>query len=142
VGEGRFLVPRGYDYRIDYRIPASRLRSIIKSYLGVPYRYGGTSRRGLDCSGFVNVVFKELNRARVPRTTRRLRKLGKQVPLGQAALGDLVFFRMGSRGTVDHVGIWVGEGRFAHASQSKGITYSRIDQEYYRKRFAYLRRVF
>ncbi len=142
VGPGVYRVPRNWDYRTDYRVPPSRLVSIIDSYLGVRYRYGGTSRKGLDCSGLVYVVFRELNHARMPRTTRRLKRLGKVVPRSDAAPGDLVFFAMKRAGAVDHVGIYVGKGRFAHASSTRGVRYDRLGDEYYRRRVVCVRRVF
>jgi len=110
--------------------------------MGTPYRYGGTGRAGLDCSGLVAVVFRELNRARVPRSTRRLKRLGRVVPAREARAGDLVFFCTAAPGRVNHVGICIGDGRFVHASSSKGVVHAALDQEYFRKRLAYVRRLF
>lgn len=140
--DGRYLVPRNWDYRADYRIPVSRLRAIVQSYMGTPYRYGGTSRRGVDCSGLVYLVFRELNKARLPRTTKKLKKYGRVVSTPETRPGDLVFFSLGNRGRVDHVGICMGDGTFAHASSSQGVTYSRLDKKYYRTRTVYIRRIF
>jgi hypothetical protein len=142
VGPGVYRVPRGWDYRADYRIPASRLQLIVQTYIGVPNHYGGTTRKGLDCSGLVFQVFKELNKARMPRTTRRLRALGFVVQRQDVRAGDLVFFSLGHRGTVDHVGICLGPRRFVHASSSKGVTYASLDDDYFRTRVAVVRRVF
>jgi hypothetical protein len=142
VSEGSYVVPRNWDYRKDYKIPVSRLRAIVDSYIGTPYRYGGTSRRGVDCSGFVYLVFRELNGAKLPRTTRKQHRLGRAVGTQSGRPGDLVFFRGGPFGWVNHVGIYLGKGRFAHASSKKGVIYSSLDQEYYEKHFSGLRRLF
>lgn len=142
VGPGVYRVPRGWDYRKDYRLPVPRLLQIVESYIGTRYRYGGTSRKGLDCSGLVYVVFRELNRAKLPRTTRRLKKLGRVVQRSEVRPGDLAFFTLGHRGTVDHVGICVGKGRFAHASSSKGVMYSGLADDYFRGKLVFVRRLF
>lgn len=142
VTRNAYRVPRNWDYRKDYRIPVSRLRSIADSYLGVPYRYGGTNRRGLDCSGLVYLVFRELNRARMPRSTRRLKRLGRLVQRANLRPGDLVFFATGRSGRVNHVGIYMGNGRFVHASASKGVIYSDMQGSYYVKHFVFARRIF
>jgi cell wall-associated NlpC family hydrolase len=136
------MVPRDWDYRKYYVVPADRLESIIKRHIGTPYRYGGMSRRGMDCSGFVNVVFSELNHARLPRTSRAMSRLGKPVASTDARAGDLVFFRGGIFKRINHVGIYIGDGRFAHASRKKGVICSELDSEYYRKHFAGIRRLF
>jgi cell wall-associated NlpC family hydrolase len=135
-------VPRNWDYRKSYAIPPSRLSSIIDSYIGVPYRYGGTSRKGIDCSGLVFLVFKELAHAKMPRSSRQLARLGRPVNRGGAKPGDLVFFRGGMFNGINHVGIMVGQDRFAHASTKKGVMYSRLDEEYFTNHFAFIKRVF
>ncbi|MBD3243399.1 MAG: hypothetical protein GF331_22605 [Chitinivibrionales bacterium] len=142
VTRNAYRVPRNWDYRKDYRIPVSRLRSIVDSYLGVPYRYGGTDRRGLDCSGLVYVVFRKLNRARMPRSTRRLKRLGRPVQRAHMRPGDLLFFATGRSGRINHVGIYMGDKRFAHASASKGVIYSDVHGDYYEKHFVFARRIF
>ena len=142
VTERQYLVSPRYDYRVNYNIPVSRLKKIVDSYLGVPYKYGGTTRKGFDCSGFVQAVFRKLNQAVLPRTTRKQRKLGKPVSLSKAKPGDLVFFRGGKLNSINHVGIYFGGGKFAHASTSSGVMYSDIKQSYFKKRFAYIRRIF
>jgi lipoprotein Spr len=137
-----YRVPRTWDYRAHYRVPADRLKRIIASYVGVRYRYGGTTRRGMDCSGFVNVVFGELNHAKLPRSSRAMSRLGRAVPRKAARAGDLVFFRGGFLNRIDHVGIYLGEGKFAHVSRSKGVTYSSLAGDYYRRHYAGIRRIF
>jgi cell wall-associated NlpC family hydrolase len=135
-------VARNWDYRETYKLPPQRLLKIIESYIGTPYRRGGMSRRGADCSGFVNLVFGELNHARLPRSSAKMFKLGTPVAKGALRTGDLVFFKGGVFGAVNHVGISTGEGRFAHASAKKGVMYSALDEEYFKQRYAGARRLF
>ncbi len=123
-------------------ISPQKLRQVVSRYQGVPYRRGGTSAKGLDCSGFVYVVFKELNGSILPRTTRKLRRTGRAIPLRFARPGDLVFFRGGHWNTINHVGIYLGKDEFAHASSSAGVTISSTNEKYYKKRYSGTRRVF
>jgi len=117
------------------------LKQIADSYLGVPYRYGGTSRKGIDCSGFVTLVFREVYDKALPRSSSKMWKAGVPVSISAARPGDLVFFRGGSFGTIDHVGIYMGKNRFIHASISSGVMYNNIRDSYYSRRFAGVRRV-
>jgi cell wall-associated NlpC family hydrolase len=119
-----------------------KLRKVVDSYLGVRYKTGGMDRRGFDCSGFVVTVFRELSGVRLPRSTRDLKHVGREVSRRDARPGDLVFVKGGAFGSINHVGIYLGNGAFVHASSSKGIRYDRLDDEYYTKHFAMLRRVF
>ncbi|NLG17473.1 MAG: C40 family peptidase [Fibrobacter sp.] len=141
VSSKQYLVPGDWDYRKNYRIPQSRLTAVISSYIGTPYRYGGMSRKGLDCSGLVCLVYREVSHVKLPHSTRRLKNYGRAVPLSQASQGDLVFFK-GSSGRVNHVGIFLGNGKFAHASSSNGVIYSNLSEKYYEQRFWGVRRLF
>ena len=98
------------------------------SLVGTPYRYGGnTPEGGFDCSGLVNYVYRDMLDLRLPRTSRELAAVqGPRIAPERLASGDLVFF--GSGGTVSHVGIYVGEGRFVHAPSSGGtVRLDRLD---------------
>ncbi len=88
--------------------------------VGTPYRYGGnTPESGFDCSGLVAYVYREMLDLKLPRTSRDLAAVqGPKIEPTRLAPGDLVFF--GSRGSVSHVGIYVGEGRFVHAPSTGG----------------------
>jgi len=119
----------------------SRLKSIVDSYLHVPYRYGGMSRKGMDCSGFVNVFYREYRGITLPRTTRQLRKTGIHIPRSSGRTGDLVFFRRNTIGPADHVGVYFGNNRFAHASSKKGVIYSSLENPWYARRFVSFRRI-
>jgi lipoprotein Spr len=141
-GKSHYYVSRDWDYRKDYKVPVTKLKRIVDSYIGVRYKNGGMTRKGFDCSGFVSVVFRELNHARIPRSTGKLKWLGSRVSPYDARIGDLVFFSGGVFGGINHVGIYMGNRTFAHASTSKGVTYDVLDDEYYRKHFVMVRRIF
>jgi NlpC/P60 family len=141
-GEVHLYVPRDWDYRKNYKVPQDRLTTIIQGWIGVRYKYAGMSRRGVDCSGFVCLVYKELNGTVLPHSSRKMHRLGKSVSISEARSGDLVFFKGGLFNTINHVGIYIVDNKFAHASSSRGVRYSSLDESYYKKRFAEIRRVF
>lgn len=107
---------------------------VAKRMLGIPYRFGGNSSRGIDCSAYVQKVFRFLNMP-LPRTAREQYEVGNEVGRDELATGDLVFFRTYAR-YPSHVGIYLGDNQFIHAS-SKGrkVTIDNIDEPFYNKRF-------
>jgi probable lipoprotein NlpC len=115
------------------------LLQTAESWLGVPYRYGGNTRDGVDCSGFVCNVFGALER-RLPRTSSQQAGAGEPVTLYDALPGDLVFFNTSGSG-VSHVGILINSSEFVHASTSKGVIVSSLGEKYYRERLVTVRRV-
>ncbi len=127
---------------------SKQARSIIdhaKKFKGVKYKYGGTSKKGMDCSGLVYTSFKA-NAITLPRTTSDLSKTGDWVDLKKVAPGDLVFFatRKNSR-KVNHVGIVTyarpGHVEFIHASTSKGVIVSSLAEKYWYFAFVQARRI-
>ena len=118
-------------------VPVSRLQTpelyeLIDQWLGTPYKYGGMSRTGVDCSGFVSVVYKSLTNRVIQRSTKDLDKAVKVTKNLQE--GDLVFFEFDGK-VVSHVGLYLHNGKFIHASSSHGVTISDLTSEYYVKRF-------
>ncbi|WP_337246089.1 C40 family peptidase [Luteimonas sp. gir] len=112
------------------------------SLVGTPYRYGGnTPEGGFDCSGLVNYVFRDMLDVRLPRSSRELYAYqGPKIDAERLAPGDLVFF--GSGGSVSHVGIYVGEGRFVHAPSTGGtVRLDHLDGSYWRRNYTGSRRV-
>lgn len=111
-----------------------RLIEGVTSWLGVPYRYGGTNHLGMDCSGFVLAVFKNVYGISLPRSTTDMTQDLKRVSRVRIREGDLVFFRTVGR-KVSHVGIYLGQYKFIHASTSLGVTVSDMREPYYSQRF-------
>jgi cell wall-associated NlpC family hydrolase len=113
--------------------------SVYNRWEGVPYRLGGTTYQGIDCSAFIQTAYKEALNVSLPRTTKQQSKLGSEINYDDAVVGDLVFFRT-SR-TTRHVGIYLGKRQFLHASTSKGVIISRVDNPYWASTFWHFRRV-
>jgi len=111
------------------------LQSILE-WIGTPYRYGGTTRRGIDCSALVQHVYRKAADVQLPRTARYQYLLGQPIEnIDDLRFGDLVFFHTRRAVYVSHVGIYLGHGLFAHASSRYGVTVSSLESPYYRKRF-------
>ncbi|MBB1201606.1 bifunctional murein DD-endopeptidase/murein LD-carboxypeptidase [Enterobacteriaceae bacterium 89] len=117
----------------------SRLMEQYASWKGVRYRLGGDTKRGIDCSAFVQRTFREQFGMDLPRSTYEQQEMGKSITRKQLRTGDLVLFRAGSTGR--HVGIYIGNNQFVHASTSSGVTISSMDEPYWNKRYNEARRV-
>jgi len=115
----------------------------IKNYLGTPYQYSGTSRKGIDCSGLIVKVYKEALDLDLPHNSKQLSQLGHRIYARQWKLGDLLFFRSGYRREVSHVGIYLTSTKFVHSSTHQGVVISDfLKDKYYRQRYAGARRLF
>ena len=100
--------------------------------VGVPYRYGGESPDGFDCSGLVQYAYRSAG-VSVPRTSRDQLRASSPVPLADAAAGDLVFFQSKD---FSHVGIYLGQGRFVHApATGRAVAIASFNEAYYRRNF-------
>lgn len=112
-----------------------------QSYLGVRYKFGGTTRKGLDCSGLIWRVQQDIGNDKAVRlSSSAMYKKGKPVSRSNLKVGDLCFF--GPRKKVNHVGIYIGNNRFIHASSSKGVCYSTLDNVYWAPRLIGFRRLY
>ncbi|MCR8915091.1 NlpC/P60 family protein [Marinobacter panjinensis] len=117
---------------------ADRLWQVFHRYEGTPYRYGGISANGFDCSGFIATAFDEALGRQLPRTTAQMLAAGDVVGRDQLKAGDLVFFRI--KGKDQHAGIYMGGDSFIHSSTSIGVTHSSLNGYYWRDRFSQARR--
>jgi NlpC/P60 family len=104
-----------------------------KKFIGVPYKWGGTTPKGFDCSGFLTYVFKEYS-VQLPRTSVDQFSKGESVDRDSLVPGDLVFFNTNKKGP-SHVGMYIGNNEFIHASSGKGVTISNLDMSYYKTKY-------
>lgn len=119
--------------------------STLMNQIGKPYHWGGTSpRTGFDCSGLVYYAYKDLVKFRIPRTANEMYHLRDASPVAVAELerGDLVFFRTQGRGTADHVGVYVGNGKFIQSPRSgQDIQITSLSEDYWQRHYVGARRV-
>lgn len=114
----------------------------IIRYLNTPYKYGGTSEKGIDCSAFTQNVFLSSLNIELPRSAREQFTVGEPVTnRADLKFGDLVFFNTRRRVRPGHVGIYIGDQYFAHASRSHGVVVSSMQDGYYDKRYMGARRI-
>ncbi len=133
------------DYSNDITIKGKTIKNILAkealSFLGVPYKYGGTSPKGFDCSGIIYYIAKNHNIS-TPRTAYGLAHYGTQVDRSQLKVGDLVFFSTRARRRYSHVGIYIGNDRFVHAPRTGyDVMVSSLKKPYYDKHFSGARRL-
>ena len=117
---------------------AENVLKTAKSYIGVPYKYGGASSSGFDCSGLVMVSFDQLG-FKLPRNSSQQASFGNEIKVNEVRKGDLIFFNT-SGSSISHVGIVDsiekdGEIKFIHSSTSKGVIISSLDENYWKTRF-------
>ncbi len=126
----------------DLTSRASELAIQAMSLIGIRYKYGGTMpENGLDCSGLVRYVFKEVWGAELPRTSVEISRVGQQVDTKELQPGDLVFYNTLRRG-FSHVGIYLGNNKFVHAPSDGGeVRIESMDVNYWKKRFNGARRI-
>ncbi len=115
------------------------LEKFFEEWKSVKHRMGGLSKRGIDCSGFVQLTFKKQFDLKVPRTTGLQVRLGKTIPKNKLKTGDLVFFKTSPR--VNHVGIYLTDNTFIHTSSSKGVMKSKLNKGYWAKKYWTAKRV-
>ncbi|MFK2822873.1 NlpC/P60 family protein [Arcobacter sp. YIC-80] len=114
------------------------LMQFYNEWKGVRYKFGGNSKKGIDCSAFTQRIFKEKFNIKIPRSTRTQVKVGEKIKKSQLKLGDLVFFKTGR---IDrHVGVYMGNGKFMHAS-IKGVKFTKLNKNFYKKAYWTSRRI-
>nr|WP_315028054.1 C40 family peptidase [uncultured Chryseobacterium sp.] len=138
---------RKLDSKFDGKVPRS-INEILKDaerYLGTPYKFGGNTSSGFDCSGFTVKVFEE-NDFNLPRRSSDQAAAGQNIDIRDVKPGDLLFFATAGGSRVSHVGIVHdigsdGEVRFIHASTSKGVIISSLNEKYWNKAYLHAQRV-
>ncbi len=116
-----------------------QLRAEVNFWLGTPYRRGGTSRRGIDCSGFVQQIYRSAFAIDLPRTAAEQGLMGNPVPLSDLQPGDLLYFRI--RESRNHVGIYLGGDDFVHASPRRGVSIASLSAPHWQQAFQSARRL-
>jgi lipoprotein Spr len=110
------------------------LYRFIDDWYGVPYKYGGKSQDGVDCSGLTSILYAKVYERSVSGSSASIWKLCTEVPSGELKEGDLVFFKIGSD-KISHIGIYLHNNRFVHASVHKGVMISSLKEAYYQNYF-------
>jgi cell wall-associated NlpC family hydrolase len=122
--------------------PKEKMLMEIIKYLNVPYQYGGNSKSGIDCSAFTQNIYKNTLSVNLLRSAREQYKQGEVISdVDELRFGDLVFFNTRENVRPGHVGIYIGDNLFAHASSKKGVTISSLNHTYYKNRFIGGRRI-
>ena len=126
-------------FYVTTSLEARNITSIAKSKLGIAYKWGGNGPYAYDCSGFTKDVFRK-NGIKIPRLSKEQAKVGKKISKRNLKKGDLIFFHSKKSNVVDHVGIYLGKGKFIHASKfHKHIVISPLRE--YRRYFKWGRRI-
>jgi len=120
-------------------LPSVLLSNEFDIWKGTPYRYGGANKRGIDCSALIQKIYLSSFNLKLPRTTARQSRQGYPIQKSKLKVGDLVFFKTSL--TENHVGIFVGDGQFLHASSSQGVMISALDNSYWRSKYWHSRRI-
>ncbi|WP_137673910.1 C40 family peptidase [Agarivorans sp. Toyoura001] len=113
--------------------------ALHKQWQGTPYKLGGSNKAGIDCSAFVQHLYSSIYQKQLPRTTQAQMQQGKTVNLAKARTGDLVFFKTSHK--VRHVGVIYDQQHFLHASTSKGVIFSRLDNVYWSPKIITIKRL-
>lgn len=126
-------------YNYDAVDIKGKLYSQYKQWKGVPYSLGGLSTKGVDCSGFVYVTYRDKFGLTIPRNTKLLSRAGKEISRTELRSGDLVFFKTGFKAR--HVGIYIEDGKFVHASSDLGVVISSLNDYYWKDKYWRSRRI-
>lgn len=132
-------------HKTEVSAKAKNIVNSAKTFKGVPYQYGGSSKKGMDCSGLIYTAFKEEN-VLIPRTTSELLKKSKTISLKRVKVGDLLFFKTEKKQVkINHVGLVVDVNRnsikFIHSTSSKGVIISSLGEKYWNKAFVSARSI-
>mgnify|MGYP000867840821 CR=1 FL=1 len=135
------VTPLHFKYAILMDIPVEELNSctclpFIEDWYGTPYRLGGNTKAGIDCSAFTLLFASTLYGLSLPRTSREQKEATQSISRDQLREGDLVFFATRKGRPISHVGVYLRNNKFVHASSSGGVMISDLDESYWRPRYA------
>ncbi len=129
-----------FKYAILLDIPVeemtdAHLIEFLESWYGTRYKMGGTTQEGVDCSSFVQTFMMSMYGAELPRTSKEQYQQSSRISKKELSEGDLVFFHTGRKKGISHVGIYLRNNKFVHASTSSGVMISDLSEDYYRSRY-------
>lgn len=131
--------------KTKYCYLTEQLLNVANDYQGIRYQWGGMSRTGMDCSGFVKTAFNQF-KIDLPRTSREMASRGERISSSEAKPGDLIFFKNGGSRVINHVGIVIevdgDDIRFIHSATSKGVSINSTKEAYYSRGFVQINRVY
>lgn len=121
-------------------VPLEKIKDVdlfeeVDNWYGTPYRYGGNTKNGIDCSAFSRTLFSDVYNLPLPRTAQEQYNYCKHIKKGQLKEGDLVFFHTTGGGRITHVGIYLQNGKFVHASTSSGVMISDLGDDYWQRTY-------
>ncbi|MEJ7557222.1 MAG: NlpC/P60 family protein [Pedobacter sp.] len=111
-----------------------KLYKFIYEWIGTPYRFGGNTKNGIDCSAFTKAIYDKVFNTTILRNSRDIFSMVNPLLKDELKEGDLVFFKIKSR-SITHIGIYLGDSRFAHASSTRGVVISNLNEPYYSRYF-------
>lgn len=126
---------------LNYDGLCDELMKAIIEFINTPYLYGGSSKSGIDCSAFVQTVMYQAFGLVLPRTSLEQSMVGEDVNVEDLRFGDLVFFDTMNKNRVSHVGIYLGDGYFAHSGSRTGVAIANLNSDYYSRTFIKAKRV-
>ncbi len=115
-------------------ISNKKLYSFIDEWYGSPYQYGGKTKKGVDCSGFASLLLKEVFGKEISGSSSSFYKQSKNITKSELKEGDLVFFKIDSK-EISHVGVYLQNNKFVHATTKAGVMIDDLDEDYYKKYF-------
>jgi len=118
----------------EKEVNKSKLYSFIGDWYGTPYKYGGCGREGIDCSCFTGTLYQKVYAKTLARSARDIHKECSRIRESGLREGDLLFFKIGSK-EITHVGVYLKDRKFVHASTKKGVMISDLDEEFFKKVF-------
>jgi cell wall-associated NlpC family hydrolase len=116
-------------------------KRVVDTYVGAPYKRGGSNLHGIDCSNLVASIYRDYDGTKLPESTRGLLRLSDVIELDQLQIGDLVFFKFAETRSPSHVGVYLGDTKFVHSSETNGVVISSIEESAYRSAYYGARRV-
>jgi lipoprotein Spr len=115
-------------------ISNTSLYSFIDEWYGVPYKYGGKNKNGIDCSNFTSTLYRSIYKKELNGTSSSIFKQCRVIPLKDLKEGDLVFFKI-EKDDISHIGVYLQNNKFVHATTKKGVMIDDLDEAYYKKYF-------